>query len=543
MPPPFRFAVIADAHVHDPAADFGLGTDAPHGLALRPLAEVARVPRLFNETAALMDDALAGAWARGATDVVLLGDYTDDGQVRTTARLAALLDRHRRAGLRIHALPGNHDLFAEDGRHRTRRLLSAAGGHVTVTSDPARTDPTARRVIHDPGMYCPGYAPAMAAMAPFGYMPRPADLHWETPFGTSPDPATRRAPITARDGATAAPVTDASYLLEPVPGIWFLMLDANVFLPHDTRDRASHAEPFADPSDAGWTAALRHKPWLVAWVADVARRARASGKRLLTFSHYPMTDPRGGTAEERAIGPTALTPRIPAPEIAAAMKAAGVGVHFSGHLHMAAVSIRHSITEVAAPSLAAYPGGWLMVTLDDHRLTVETVPQGDLPMPSPIPDAYRAEVARSPDSRLDPLAGAETLGDLMTAQTRLMVTRRHLRRDWRLGAGNLPTGATLADVAAMAGPVPAGLRQRLSAVTAAEFLQDWAMIRSGGTRALADIPAGRTVLAAALADHLAASQGPSNDDAPGRYAALCQALFDRIAVPSAGFSMMLPKAG
>ncbi len=540
MPPPFRFAVIADAHFHDPEADFGLGADAPSGLSLRPLAEVARVPRLFNETAAALDDALRVAHARGATDIVLLGDYTDDGQARTTARLSDHLAAHRRAGLRIHALPGNHDLFAEDGRHRTRRFLSALGGHVTVTSDPARTDTGARRTILDPGMYCHGYGPAMAAMAGAGYVPRPGDLHWETPFGRTPDPCTRRALMTARDGAASALVTDASYLVEPVPGVWFLMLDANVFLPHDRRDRPRHGEDFTDPSDAGWTAAILHKPWLIAWVADVVRRARAQGKRLLAFSHYPVTDPRAGAAEERAIGPTALTPRIPDPAVAAAMAAAGIVLHVSGHLHMAAVTRAGGLTECAAPALSAYPGGWLLVTLDGDRITVETVVQSALPVPAPIRDAYRAEVLRTPDPRLDPLVAADTLGRLMTAQARLMVTRRHLRRDWRLGPGNLPDGATLADIAEIAGPVPPALMRMLSGIGVPAFLQDWALVRAGGDRALADIAPDRTTAVAALADHLAGPGTAADSDTRARYQALCRSWLDRIATPSCGFTATLP---
>ena len=135
----FRFAVIADAHFHDPETDFGVDGPRWSGLSLRPGAEVARVPRLFNETGAALTGALDDAARRGIRHVVLLGDLTDDGQGATAARLRVLLDRFTdRFGMRFHALPGNHDVFADAGRHRTRRFLTATG-HIAVTSDPAAT--------------------------------------------------------------------------------------------------------------------------------------------------------------------------------------------------------------------------------------------------------------------------------------------------------------------------------------------------------------------------------------------------------------------
>ena len=223
--------------------------------------------------------------------------------------------------------------------------------------------------------------------------------------------------------------------------------------------------------------------------------------------------------------------------MARALAGAGVRLVFSGHLHMAAVTRKGGLTDIAAPSLASYPGGWLLVTLDGAEVTVETVSQSALPVPPAIRAAHASELALNPDARLDPLAAAGTLGDLMVAHARLMVTRRYLRRDWHLGPGTLPADATLADVAAMAGPVPPALSAALGTITALEFLQDFALVRSGGDRALADLPAGRAGIVAALADHLAAEG--ADDTAPARYAALARAFLDRIATPAGAVSLRL----
>ena len=60
---------------------------------------------------------------------------------------------------------------------------------------------------------------------------------------------------------------------------------------------------------------LRHKPFVLDWMAEVAARARAGApKRLLAFSHYPALDPLGPARDdERALfGETGLARRAPA---------------------------------------------------------------------------------------------------------------------------------------------------------------------------------------------------------------------------------------
>ncbi len=123
---------------------------------------------------------------------------------------------------------------------------------------------------------------------------------------------------------------DASYLVEPEEGLWLVMIDANVFVPIDGSDA------FEDSTSAGWNALLKHKAFLLSWIADLTARANASGKRLVVFSHYPVLDPLDGTREEEMalIGPTETTGRIPRAEVGAALMAAGVRLHLSGHLHV-----------------------------------------------------------------------------------------------------------------------------------------------------------------------------------------------------------------
>ena len=80
--PLHRFAVIADAHFHDPEADFGFGgfPEAGRRLNLRLPGDVARAPRIYNEAGAILALSLERLAEEGIRDVVLLGDYSDDGQ-------------------------------------------------------------------------------------------------------------------------------------------------------------------------------------------------------------------------------------------------------------------------------------------------------------------------------------------------------------------------------------------------------------------------------------------------------------------------------
>ena len=317
---------------------------------------------MFNESFAALPALLDDIVARGIRLVAVLGDLTDDGQAATMRASVALLDRYReRHGLRFFATPGNHDLYAIHGRHQGKRFLDPDGGHTLVTSDPAAPAGASMARVVTPEMYCGGYAAALAAMADFGFFRRPEHLHWESPFGADDALAARSFAIRSADGGTVRRMVDASYLVEPVRGLWLLSIDANVFEPRNgDLDPAAEAS-YVDSTDAGWNAVVRLKPFLLDWMADVAARARAGGKRLLAFSHYPCLDLLGAThADEVALfGETGLVRRTPTAATARAVAATGIGVHFSGHLHVNDTTIwrdgARSLVNVAVPSTVAFP--------------------------------------------------------------------------------------------------------------------------------------------------------------------------------------------
>jgi len=464
---PFRIAVIADPHVHDPQADFGQGA----GQALRPAADVAKSTRVFNETAAAFRFALADIMARGIGHVVLLGDVTDDGQVGALEALQPVLDHARAQGLTFWAVPGNHDVFADTGRHRSRRLVNPGGGYDLHTSDPDRRDPGAARVVVTPRMRCLGVPDGLLPGAGFF---RGAHLDWETPFGPDDAPEARRHAVRSADGSVERWLMDASYLVEPVPGVWLMMVDANVWVPFGRHRPAGEQDDFADSTGAGWSAMPDHKGFVLRWMTDVAARARHLGKRLLTFSHYPVLDALADSraAEAALLGLTPLARRMPGPQAARAVAETGIGVHVSGHLHLNATTRFQAagswLVDIAVPSLAAFPAAYKIVTLGETT-SVDTIAIGGMPMPGGMLYPGR-------------LGGHATYGGFLAEHAGHLVARRHLRREWPEVLAAAVPGLTLAGMT--------GGRAGAD-IPALTVIEDFYRLRMGGEFGRDLIPAAR----------------------------------------------------
>ncbi|KQR69522.1 metallophosphoesterase family protein [Rhizobium sp. Leaf341] len=499
-------AVIADAHVHDPAADFGFpGALQTGGLSVRPLSEGARSTRVFNESLQAFRTALDDVAARGIRHVVLLGDYTDDGQIATTAAVAEILGDYRaRHGMAFFALPGNHDIFGDAGRHRTKRFLQADGSSAVVTSHPVTPahDPLPPGIPRDipvtvsAAMFCPGYPDGLMALAEHGYFPQPGYLHWESPFGSEGDVEARMFAAVSASGRTRRPLMEASYLVEPVEGLWLLMIDANVFVPIDGSD------DWVDSTSAGWNAMLEHKRHVISWMTDVGARAARLGKRLVAFSHYPALDPLDGTqaAEIALLGPTATSGRVPRDAVGEAFIEAGIQLHFSGHLHVndTARMTRggKAFINIAVPSLAGFPPAYKILTLRTGAAEIETVPLGDMPMDAAIGALYAAEVRRT-GVDTGGMAEATRYGEFLSAHIGHLAWRRHLKREWPAALAAVLRAATLGDLARLAVRPVVPMGDALSMLPAAPglarspekdgpetlsaiaFLGDWYRLRMG----------------------------------------------------------------
>jgi 3',5'-cyclic AMP phosphodiesterase CpdA len=457
-----RLAIIADPHVHDPSFDpRGDGSGA-----FRTLADTAASTRVFNESLAAFRHVLEEIATACIKLVVIVGDLTDDGELYARRAMLALTDHYASLhGMRFFATFGNHDLFALDGRHMAKRFARVAGGDDLVGSGPEA------EFVHR-AMYCPGYAETLASYGALGFMRQPADLYWESPFGPADDPASRRyGVLTSGDGIEVGMI-DGSYLVEPVEGLWLLSIDANVYLPGPGG--------FRDCSEEGWGAAVRHKRFLLDWIASVTERAARLGKQLVAFSHYPAAGPFPGAAadEARLFGASRQARRPVAPEVCRALSAAGLRVHFSGHWHIGGILERDGLVNVAVPSLVAFPPAYQVLDVEPGGTTLRTLRVDR----APGWDVALATYARESEASL--LASANGYLDFLDRHLALLVRDRYLPLEWP----------------------PELARLDLPGIPLVDFALDCYRLRKGGMLASDRVPPQRIAAYRALARDLAARE-------------------------------------
>lgn len=486
---PYRLAVIADPHVHDT-------TWRPSGAgiaAVRSWADTAASTRVFNESVPAFRAALDRAVAEGVSLVILPGDLTDDGQRANIAAAVALLaDYERRHGLRCFMTPGNHDFWARAGRAQRKEFVDDAGRTVTLDS----RDAPEGDAVSAPETMMLGAPEALRLMADLGFCPRPGDHHFETPFGRDPAWGARMHRAASPDGATAFDMIDASYLIEPVEGLWLLSIDANVVTPKDGASDLDDAKQMMDPSDGGWAAVMRARPYLLTWMADVVARARAGGKTLVAFSHYPALDAlAGGAAEELALIPrSGLARRAPDAAVAAAFAATGVRLHLSGHLHVNDTGLHRAgaagFANIAVPSPVAFAPGMKLLDVGPDRARIRTLRLDAAPAHDLAFAAYAAE-ARAAGRPVPVAATAADHAGFIDAHLAALVAGRYMAREWPEDLRDFVAGGRFADLERLLWPD----RTEVDAATADEPLQrlaeDWYRLRKGADLALDLIPAAR----------------------------------------------------
>lgn len=501
-------AVIADAHFHDTAADFGFPGIEIDGrrMTMRSWSDTRQSTRVFNESADALHAALDEVQRRSIRHVVLLGDYTDDGQRSTTETLKGILQGHSDTyGTAFYALPGNHDIFGPRGRHHTKEFLTQDGRRLSVSSN-ARL--AGEHVVLSGGMYCEGYPAGLGPMAAFGYFRHPNYLHWETPFGGSDAPQDRLYEVRSPDGSNIYELMDASYLVEPEPGLWLLMIDANVFEPVDGVFATGEEAAFIDSTSGGWNAVLRSKPFIIDWIANVSRRAQTLGKTLLAFSHYPALDPFDGAsgAESALFGETSVVRRTPRKAVADALLRARLSVHFSGHLHVEGITRRgdghRSLANIAVPSLVAFPPAFKVVHPSLEEIAVETVEMSERPVNNRLCAGYAQEAAFVGEEQ-DPIITAGSYGAFLRGHKRALVRHRYFAKEWPADIVAAIRDQRVADVLRSIGRKPGQPSEDLpcSDLFMSELIADWYCLRQGGVLALSHIEPERLALYRALARH------------------------------------------
>ncbi|WP_202844994.1 metallophosphoesterase [Luteimonas saliphila] len=482
MHAPVRIAFMPDVHFHDVYAGFEDGSfpgvanpaNGRHA-TIRTMQAQLTSTRLFNENYFAFLAALDDAVARGVRIIALPGDFSDDGQPVHMRGLVAILDDYAaRHGIEFLAAPGNHDPvrpFDRPGGKRdylgvdpvtgeagVAQAIYSRGGNDDCSASYAGDWAKVGTSICSEEVRTLGYAGITAMLARHGFMPSPQYRYYETPYSSyaygdyryptalrQADWTRRRHEICRegaggpdrRDGHTfCTMVADASYLVEPVEGVWLVALDANVYVPTGPGD-----DDFTGSGNHGYNAMLSHKPHVIEWLRDVVARGERLGKQVIAFSHFPMAEFYDGASDdiERLLGANAMQlQRRPAEDTTRALAATGLKVHVGGHMHFNDMAVRTygddaTLFNIQAPSLAAHVPAYKLMTLHGAgQLEIETVRLDRVPRFDELFDLYRAEHAHAAPAQWDlSILDAANYGDFTRRYLDELVRLRLLDDDWR----------------------------------------------------------------------------------------------------------------
>ncbi|WP_240224458.1 metallophosphoesterase [Rheinheimera hassiensis] len=429
-----QIAFMPDIHFHDIYASFSDGafaglpnSQSGKNATIRSMAAQLKSTRLFNENYFALLAALDDAAARGVKLIALPGDFSDDGQPLHIRGLAAILQHYSDTyGMQFFAAPGNHDPVRPFTRPAGKSDYLGVNGYeqpiYSPGSDacsgklPAVQSHSKLSTICSEEVKELGYQEIMAQLAPFGFYPQPGYIYWETPYSDytahnySANLAKEQASYTQRQyeiclqgtgGRYKQPgysqcsmVPDSSYLVEPVAGLWLLAIDANVYLPQ------AGGNGYAGAGNAGYNRMFSHKTQVTDWITQVVERAEQTGKTLIAFSHYPMTEFYNGQSDAIAAqfgADSFQLARRPADKVSQLLAATGLKLHIGGHMHINDTGVSRSadgkvLVNVQAPSLAAYVPAYKLVSIKpQQKVEVQTVVLNDIPRYNELFEHYQQE--------------------------------------------------------------------------------------------------------------------------------------------------------
>jgi 3',5'-cyclic AMP phosphodiesterase CpdA len=397
-----RIAFIADAHLHDIFGKFednnykGVKNPMTGEYAnIRTMSSQLHSTRIFNENYFAFLAALDDISKQGIKQVVLPGDFSDDGQPIHVRGLRRILDDYsKKHRMSFFVTTGNHDAVKPFAQDATKTDFLGEDGKEQIISSsksnlPVQENQLAPIITSDIKNW--GYKETMDEMAGFGFFPKKEYRYWETPFSNYSyedytfDKAFQESKLEKRTYAiknTNLSLPDASYLVEPIKGVWLLAIDANVYVPKEKLSGfLDNPDDFSGAS-IGYNNVLSYKNHLVDWVKKVSAEAKQKGKILIAFSHYPLVDFNDDASPELRLllgSDKMQLQRVPKEEVAQTFADAGIQIHFGGHMHINDTGLRttargNTLFNIQTPSLAAYTPAYKILTIhSDSEVEVETV--------------------------------------------------------------------------------------------------------------------------------------------------------------------------
>tara|TARA_R110002020_G_scaffold144341_4_gene317331 strand:+ start:425 stop:1366 length:942 start_codon:yes stop_codon:yes gene_type:complete len=272
-----QIAFLSDIHLQDVYADLqseefkGVLNPATGKVAtIRTMKSQINSTRLFNENYFALFSALEDLRKKGIRLVVLPGDFTDDGQPMNVLALKKILDHYaEELGMRFFLTTGNHDPVKPFGGIAGKRDFLGIDGSDQAIAGSKEVYPSSQVALSDQINYW-GYPEITNALGNFGFFPNEKDLFWTHPFqeldveNYNFQNALKSATLKNRvyevdDSGLFIP--DASYVVEPVEGIWLLALDGNVYTYTGSEWKGS---------SQGFNQAAFHKKHQLEWIEKIA---------------------------------------------------------------------------------------------------------------------------------------------------------------------------------------------------------------------------------------------------------------------------------
>ncbi len=406
-----EIAFLSDIHLQDVYAD--LGSNAFKGVfnpktgrfaTIRTMKSQLNSTRLFNENYFAFISALEDLKKKEIQIVVLPGDFTDDGQPMNVLALKEILDQYATdSGMRFFLTTGNHDPVKPFGGIAGKSDFLGVDGSEQAIAGSTDFFTASSVAISDQINYW-GYPEITKALGDYGFFPSQKDLFWSHPFEELDyeNYTFERAQDSSQLEKRVYPVgnsglflPDASYVVEPIEGIWLLALDGNVY----THSGGESKESWKG-SSVGFNQASIFKKHQLDWIKKVADEAEKLGKTLISFSHYPLVEFHDGASDamKSLFGPRKFQlERVPSAETSKLYADAGIRLHFAGHMHINDTGLYenqpdNTMYNIQVPSLAAFPPAYKTVKIDHQtQFEIETTTLTEVDHMNEFFDLYRME--------------------------------------------------------------------------------------------------------------------------------------------------------
>ncbi len=521
---PARVAFLADIHLQDVYGDFksqdfkGVWNEKTKAFAtIRTMESQLNSTRLFNENYFALRQALEELRQKGIQLVVLPGDYTDDGQPMNVLALKAILQEYaHQAGMRFFITTGNHDPVSPFGGPDGKSdFLGESGKKQAVYSEISPNLPP--ETAQSPQLANWGYFQICEELKNFGFSPGPQDLFWTHPFldfdyeGYDFEKVSQVADIRSRlfpDPKTGLMLPDASYLVEPVEGLWLLAIDGNVYTytgNPNTPDSAAWSG-----SSIGFNLAAEAKTHQLDWIAKISQEAEKRGKTLVSFSHYPLADfhENASAAMKKLFGSGKFQlTRVPDPHISKRYAEAGIRIHFAGHMHLNDTGILTEdstvrLVNIQVPSLAAFPPAYKIMNLESNQtMEVQTHLLQNVDRFDEFFDLYNMEHQWLTQHENAALWNLEVLKaqdylDFNQLHLEELIRLRFLKADWPADLGILVHGISTSQLETWLDSPLSDRSELLDSILSSikessqkgEMMEDFYLIKNGGDLGISQIP-------------------------------------------------------